>query len=173
MMELEQLRVFVAVAQTRTFVEAAARLNKSQPAVTMTVKALEREMGVPLFAREGRGKRLTAAGARLAAKAAGILEGARRLKEDVAGVPEVPRGAVRVGAGEAAIVYFLLPLLRRIREAYPSLALEVRNQRDMESFDQLLAGELDLAVRSREALPHGLRFEPLFASGRMLIVPTP
>ena len=59
----------------------------------------------------------------------------------------------------------------RIREGYPSLALEVRNQRDMESFDQLLAGELDLAVRSREALPHGLRFEPLFASGRMLIVP--
>jgi DNA-binding transcriptional LysR family regulator len=46
----------------------------------------------------------------------------------------------------------------------------MRNQRDMESFDQLLAGELDLAVRSREALPHGLRFEPLFASGRMLIV---
>ena len=128
-------------------------------------------MGVPLFAREGRGKRLTAAGARLAAKAAGILEGARRLKEDVAGEPEVPRGPVRVGAGEAAIVYFLLPLLRRIREAYPSLALEVRNQRDMESFDQLLAGELDLAVRSREALPHGLRFEPLFASDRMLIVP--
>jgi DNA-binding transcriptional LysR family regulator len=41
----------------------------------------------------------------------------------------------------------------------------------MESFDQLLAGELDLAVRSREALPHGLRFEPLFASDRMLIVP--
>jgi DNA-binding transcriptional LysR family regulator len=107
----------------------------------------------------------------LAAKAAGILEGARRLKEDVAGEPEVPRGPVRVGAGEAAIVYFLLPLLRRIREAYPSLALEVRNQRDMESFDQLLASELDLAVRSREALPHGLRFEPLFASDRMLIVP--
>ena len=66
-----------------------------------------------------------------------------------------------MGAGEGA----------RIREAYPSLALEVRNQRDMESFDQLLAGELDLAVRSREALPHGLRFEPLFASDRMLIVP--
>src|ERR1022692_4845599 len=41
----------------------------------------------------------------------------------------------------------------------------------MESVDQLLAGELDLAVRSREALPHGLRFEPLFASDRMLIVP--
>ena len=41
----------------------------------------------------------------------------------------------------------------------------------MESFDQLLAGELDLAVPSREALPHGLRFEPLFASDRMLIVP--
>ena len=41
----------------------------------------------------------------------------------------------------------------------------------MESFDQLLAGELDVAVRSREALPHGLRFEPLFASDRMLIVP--
>ena len=102
-MELEQLRVFVAVAQTRTFVEAAARLNKSQPAVTMTVKALEREMGVPLFEREGRGKRLTAAGARLAAKAAGILEGARRLKEDVAGEPEVPRGPVRVGAGEGGL----------------------------------------------------------------------
>ena len=47
----------------------------------------------------------------------------------------------------------------------------MRNQRDMESFDQLLAGELDVAVRSREALPHGLRFEPLFASDRMLIVP--
>src|ERR1035437_9694327 len=59
----------------------------------------------------------------------------------------------------------------RSREAYPSLALEVRNQRDMELFDRLLAGELDVAVRSREALPHGLRFEPLFASDRMLIVP--
>jgi len=59
----------------------------------------------------------------------------------------------------------------RTIEAYPSLALEVRNQRDMESFDQLLAGELDLAVRSRETLPHGLRCEPLFASDRMLIVP--
>ncbi len=64
-----------------------------------------------------------------------------------------------------------VPHRARIREAYPSLALEARNQRDMESFDQLLAGELDLAVRSREALPHGLRFEPLFASDRVLIVP--
>jgi len=55
---------------------------------------------VDLPSGKNTGKRLTAAGARLAAKAAGILEGARRLKEDVAGEPEVPRGPVRVGARE-------------------------------------------------------------------------
>ena len=79
----------------------------------MCQSAWSGEAGVRLFAREGRGKRLTAAGARLAAKAAGILEGARRLKEDVAGEPIVPRGHVRGGEGAPG------------REAYPFLAFVI------------------------------------------------
>ena len=86
----------MAVAQTRTFVEAGARLNKSQPAVTMTVKALEREKGVLLLCAGGPRKAADGDGSGAGRESAGILEGARRLKEDVAGETEVPRGSVRV-----------------------------------------------------------------------------
>lgn len=78
-MELYQLRTFAALAEEGNLTRTAERLFTSQPAVSAHIKALESELGLPLFERQRRGMVLTPAGARLAERARGILEGTRAM----------------------------------------------------------------------------------------------
>src|SRR5262245_44123978 len=89
-MELRHLRYFVAVAEALSFARAAERLHLSQPPLSRQIRALEDELGTPLFARTKRSVRLTPAGAAL-------LPEARRLLRDADGLKA---GARQVAAGE-------------------------------------------------------------------------
>ena len=85
-MSFAQLNYFVAVAEEQHLTRAAQRLNISQPPLTRQIRALEDELGVPLFARTSQGMTLLPTGQRLLVEAKQILDSIRRLKPLVGGL---------------------------------------------------------------------------------------
>lgn len=83
-MELEQLRIFLAAAESGGFSQAGRALYISHSTVSRAVSALERELGVPLFTPAGRGVALTPAGEALVPEARALLEQAGRIRETLA-----------------------------------------------------------------------------------------
>ena len=171
-MELQQVRSFVEVARQRSFSKAASRLGRTQPTITAAVKALEREVATALFERSSRGVRLTAAGQQ-------FLESVGPLLQSWEAAPEALkatgggsiRGPVRVGAGEAAVLYLLPGPIRTFRKRHPGIEIVIRHQTEAETLVMLREGELDFGIRSLASTPPDLVYLPFLTSDRVLIGP--
>lgn len=123
-MTLEQLRIFVAVAERGHMTRASQALNLSQSAVSAAIAALEARHAVRLFERVGRGLELSAAGRAFLPEAKAVLAraaAAERTLQDLAGLL---RGSVAVHASQTIASYWLPARLVRFKAAYPSI--EVR-----------------------------------------------
>ncbi len=171
-MELQQVRSFVEVARQKNFSKAASKLFRTQPSVTAAVQALEKEVGASLFERSSRGVRLTPAG-RLFLESVGPLlqswEAApNALREAVDGTMQ---GPVRVGAGEAAVLYLLPHAIRRFLNKNPKVEVVVRHQVAEETLAMLREGELDFGVRSLASVPADMLDLPFLTCDRVLICP--
>lgn len=121
-LELRQLKVFRTVARRSSFTRAAEELGYAQSSVTVQIKSLERELGVALFDRLGRGISLTDPGRRLLEHAETLLELEERAKAEVTGCGE-PAGTLRVSAPETLTTYRLPPVLASFQERYPGVRL--------------------------------------------------
>ncbi len=133
-MEIRQLRAFVAIAETRTFTAAALRVHVTQAAISMQIRQLEREIGLPLFVRTPRRVVLTEAGEKLLDRAHSIL-------------PE--HGRLRLGSASGMVSADPLPLvLGRLRELHPQAEISVRSGTSEELVKCILSGELDMAFVS-------------------------
>ena len=124
-MTLEQLRIFVAVAEREHVTRAAKALNLTQSAVSATVSTLEERHSVRLFNRVGRGIELTDVGRAFLVEARGVLaraEEARRMLDDAAGLR---RGRLSLVASQTIAGYWLPPLLARFKRRYPAIAIEL------------------------------------------------
>ncbi|MDQ6816840.1 MAG: LysR family transcriptional regulator [Actinomycetota bacterium] len=158
-----QLVAFLTVVRRGSVTAAAEQLVVTQPSVSAAIGALERELGVTLMERSGRGLRPTAAGMLYAPYAADVLglleEGARAARETSAdGIR-----TLRIGAVTTAGEHLVAPLLRTFREGRGELeiTLHVGNREDV--FRRLLARELDVAITGRlpdDAALHGRPFAP-------------
>ena len=168
-MTLAQLRAFLAVARHGSVNRAALELVVTQPAVSASVAALERELGVALVTREGRGIRLTPSGealARLAGESLALLEQAR----DAAVAAAHPgRGRLRLAAVTTAGEYVVPPILEAFQRRYPEveIALEVGNRALV--LERLASRQADLAVGGRP--PPGGRIEgrPVLPNNLVLV----
>ncbi len=141
-MTLEQLRVFVAVAEREHVTQAAAALNLTQSATSAAVAALEERHGVRLFDRIGRRIVLTPAGQTFLAEARAVLARAAaavRVLDDLAGVV---RGTLRLAASQTVGTYWLPPLMHRFRAAHPGVALSLA----IGNTAQVAAALLDLSA---------------------------
>jgi len=171
-MEIQQARVFLAVAREGSFSAAARRLYRTQPTVTMAVQKLERELGARLFERVGHGVRLTRAG-RLFMESVGPLveqwdRTSRRLQESADGVL---RGPVRVGAGEAGILYLLPGPIRSFLRRHPRVDVIIRHRPADETLAMLRQGEIDFALRALPEPPADMTYFPFRTADRLLIAP--
>jgi DNA-binding transcriptional LysR family regulator len=164
------LLAFRAVARRGGFGRAAREIGRSQPTVSLAIKALERELGLRLLDRSARGARLTAAGQALLDRAGPLLEELERLpallREGSAGRAE---GPVRVGAGEGPVLYLLPRWLQAFRRRHPEIRVVVRNQPVEDTLAMLRSGELDFGLRSLERAPAGLEHRPALTFDRLLI----
>ncbi|SFG39387.1 LysR substrate-binding domain-containing protein [Sulfitobacter dubius] len=124
-MTLEQLRIFIAVAEREHVTQAAAYLNLTQSATSAAVAALEERHAVRLFDRVGRRVVLTDSGKLFLSEARAVVaraEQAKRLLGDLAGMK---RGTLRLGASQTIANYWLPPLMQRFREHHPGISLEL------------------------------------------------
>jgi DNA-binding transcriptional LysR family regulator len=171
-MTLVQLRIFLAVVRQGSVKGAAAELLVTQPAVSAGVAALERDFGVALLAREGRGVRLTPAGevlARYAATSLGLLEQGR----DAATAAAHPgRGRLRLAAVHTAGEYVVPPLLKAFGTRYPDVEifLEVGNRALV--IERLLDRRADLGIGGRPPEDGRIKGES-FLRNRLVIVGSP
>ncbi|HEX8955864.1 MAG TPA: LysR substrate-binding domain-containing protein [Burkholderiaceae bacterium] len=171
-LELRQLRYFVAVAEELHFGRAAERLHMTQPPLSQTIQALEASLGTALFARTNRSVALTPAGLAL-------LPEARRLLQQAQSLPELARRAAAGETGRLALAfvstadYSVLPsLLRQFREAFPQVAIELREATSDVQQEDLLEGRIDagllippLSDKTAEALHYRtILTEPLVAA---------
>jgi DNA-binding transcriptional LysR family regulator len=169
-MEIQQMRSFLAVARLGGFVKAAEAVHRTQPAVTSAVKALERELGVPLFERRGRRAELSPAGEALVEEAGPALdrwEGLKdRLKERLEGEAQ---GTIRIGGGESSILYLLPEILERFRKRHPRVKIVLHNQRAADTLKMLKTGELDLGIRSIVSIPAWALYRPSRTYARLAV----
>lgn len=141
-MDLQQLRYVVAVAEERSFTRAAARCFVVQSALSHQVKALERELGVDLFARTSRRVEITAAGEAFLAGARASLEAAERAAVDAAAATGQIRGRLTVGTIPTVAAVDVPAALQSFRAAHPQVGVALQ----VAGSDELSAGIAAAAV---------------------------
>lgn len=155
-MDLAELQVFVTVATERSFSRAAARLHRTQPAISQAVRRLEKELGERLFDRSAKDGKLTEAGRVLLDYAQRLMRLSEEAEAAVRELRDLRRGRVLVGANEAA-VHVLLPLLDRFRDLYPRVLVDVRRVQSRQIGVEVLQRSLDFGVLSFPPAERGLQ----------------
>ena len=148
-MTLSQLRTFIAVAEDGSVRAAAERLHVSQPSVSGSIAALSDEVGVPLTERDGRGMKLSPAGAAFlphAIEALGLLELGTRMAQSAA---DRVSATVRIAAVYTAAESLLPPLLRAFREEHPEIPIQLEIGNREVVLDLLASRGADIGVGGR------------------------
>ena len=144
LIDVEQLRTFVAIVETGSFTQAAELVHKTQSAVSMQIKKLEERLAHPIFARDGRGSKLTEHGERL-------LDYARRIvKLNIEALTAFSdaelSGRVRLGVPDDYADRYLPEIMARFSRVYPGAELTVVCAPSIDLIVQIDAGDIDLAI---------------------------
>jgi DNA-binding transcriptional LysR family regulator len=150
-MEIRQLEIFRALAEELHFTRAAARVNCVQSNVTTQIRALEAELGTPLFDRLAKRVVLTDAGKRFLPYAEKIL-GALNDAHTAVAQNSTPTGPLRIGAPESVLAYRLPEILKHFQKLYPKVELSFRPYWDEWLSNSLESGKLDVAVWMKDEL---------------------
>ncbi|MER5491484.1 LysR family transcriptional regulator [Streptomyces sp. LE64] len=145
-MQLQQLRYFVTVAETRHFTRAAEVVHVAQPSLSQQIRALERELGADLFLRARGNITLTDAGEALLPLARRILADADTARHEVQELAQLRRGRVRLGATPSLCTGLLPEVLRAFHDRYPGIRLHIEEGGSHDLVRELARGALDLAL---------------------------
>jgi DNA-binding transcriptional LysR family regulator len=150
----EDVRLFLAVAETRSLSRAARKLRIGQPTVSRRLAALEYALGMTLFRRSAEGAKLTGAGERLLVPARRMAEWAGEVSRAAESSGGSPKGLVRFTAPPYVSVAFLTPFAAWLAGRYPGLRLELLASTH---YLDLHRGEADLALRTKAPEQEGLK----------------
>jgi LysR family transcriptional regulator, hydrogen peroxide-inducible genes activator len=170
MITLRQLRYLSSLARLKHFGRAAKDCAVTQPALSMQVRELEREIGVELVERRPNNIALTDTGLEVAERAERILTATRDLI-DFARHRDVLSGALKLGIIPTLAPYVLPRVLPRLQAAYPRLRLEVRETQTKTLLDELTAGALDCVMLALPAEDVDVETLRLFDDPFLLAVP--
>jgi DNA-binding transcriptional LysR family regulator len=148
-MDLRSLECFVAVAEEGSVSRAAVRLHMSQPPLSVRLQALERELGVPLLVRHGRGVDLTAPGRLLLERGRRLLAELDSTSAAVRAVGEGRQGRLSVAVGRSVSPALLGEVLSGVRTTAADLVVDVAELPDAELLDRVRAGTADVGLVHR------------------------
>jgi DNA-binding transcriptional LysR family regulator len=143
-----RLRAFLAVAEALGFSSAARKLGQSQSALSQAVAGLERELGQPLFIRDGRAIHLTEAGRILRVHAERALLELSRALEALSGLSDRTRGSLLVGTSDTLASYLLPRVFAAFRARYPGIELRLDNRPSPLVAERVARHQVDLGVVS-------------------------
>ncbi|MCC7415775.1 MAG: LysR family transcriptional regulator [Acidobacteria bacterium] len=169
-MDIASLRTFLAVAHERSFSRAAAKVHRTQPAVSQTIRRLEIDLGEQLFDRSSKSGTLTDAGRMLLNYGERLVRLAEETELAMRELRDLRRGRVLVGANEAA-VHTLLPLIGRFRQRHPQIAIDVRRVPARQIAVEVQQGSLDFGALTFRPAESGLLEVPIGSDELVLLVP--
>ncbi|OIN50214.1 LysR family transcriptional regulator [Pseudomonas azotoformans] len=174
MLELRQLKAFIAIAEEGYITRAAERLGMQQPPLTRMLQSLEAELGVVLMERLPRGVRPTTAGLALLDEARQILAQADGIAELVRRAARGERGRLAIGFTSSAALHPFVPsVLRRFRETFVGVTVVLEEAGTGELLDALMHEKLDAAfIRSPLSGTQSLQDEPILVEPMLLALPT-
>ena len=153
-MTLVQLRHLLSLAQTGSFSKSADAMFLTQPALSRSIRALELELGQPLFDRIGRRSELTPFGRQVVARAGQLVAAADDLRDSGAQMALGAVGTLRIGMGSGPGAMLMTPLLMHLAKHHPQLRLEITRGRTDVLERGLRAREMDaLVVDARSLAP--------------------
>ena len=143
-LDLDQLRTFVAIAESGSFTRAADVVHKTQSAVSMQMRRLEERIGKPIFVRDGRVSKLTEDGERLLGYARRMV---RLSEETISAFDDAElSGSVRLGTPDDYADRFLPEILARFARSNPRVEVSVICEPSLSLMDMSRRGDLDLAI---------------------------
>ncbi|RLA21112.1 MAG: DNA-binding transcriptional regulator OxyR [Gammaproteobacteria bacterium] len=161
-MNLRDLKYIVAVAHSRSFVQAAESCFVSQPTLSTQIKKLERDLGVKLFERTNKKVMLTKVGKSIVASAQSILDEVERMKALAANAQDPLAGELRLGAFPSLASYLFPSLVSVIKKELPKIKLILIEEKTNTLIGQLERGEIDAALLSLPLKEDFLVSQPLF-----------
>jgi DNA-binding transcriptional LysR family regulator len=166
-----QLRVFNAVARHLSFAKAAETLHVSAPAITMQIKDLEAEVGMPLFERQGRKVSLTTSGEYLLVYARKMLALLKDAEDAAARLQRIETGKLTIGMVDTT-TYFIPAMLRRFLNEHEGIELILKVGNRLELMQWLQNSEVDIAIMGSPSSEIPTRAEP-FAANPLVFVASP
>jgi LysR family tcuABC transcriptional regulator len=170
-MDLRQLKYFVQIVESGSLAKASRQLYIAQPALSQHIAKLESEVGKPLLIRTAKGVTPTENGAALHHHARFILRQLDQALSIARQEPGTVHGMVSVGLAATTVCAVGVPFMRRIREKYPGIVLNVVEGMSGHLAQMMRMGQLDLAILfSRDAVPD-LPAEPLVEEELFVMLP--
>jgi LysR family tcuABC transcriptional regulator len=170
-MDLRQLRYFVQIVESGSLAKASRQLYIAQPALSQHIAKLESEVGKPLLIRTAKGVTPTENGAALHHHARFILRQLDQALSIARQEPGTVHGMVSVGLAATTVCAVGVPFMRRIREKYPGIVLNVVEGMSGHLAQMMRMGQLDLTILfSRDAVPD-LPAEPLVEEELFVMLP--
>ena len=148
LIELRELRYFVAVAERLNVSTAAKAVHLSQPALSRQIQSLERKLNVALFERVGKRLLLTAEGEDLLLHASGLLDQAQAFLNRAYGLEHGHVGLLRVAASPQTIAWLLSPVMARFSKAHPNVSLIISEGHNDGLLELVEHGSAHLAIAS-------------------------
>ena len=168
-MDLFQLETFLAVAEERSFSRAAARLHRTQPAVSQVIRKLEAAVGETLFDRAARDGSLTAAGVLLRDYALRLMALRREATSALGELKSLERGRLQLAANEYTCMY-LLPAIDRFRREFPHVSVTVHRTLASRIPEELNLRTFELGMISFRPDPLQFRTIAVYADSLAFIV---
>ncbi|MET7622324.1 LysR family transcriptional regulator [Streptomyces sp. NPDC005408] len=144
--DIKKLQILRTLSERGTVTATAEALLMTPSAVSQQLSNLAKQLGVPLLEAQGRRVRLTDAAHLVLRHAEAVFAQLERADAELTGYLRGEAGEVRVGAFSTAVPALVVPAVRQLREAHPSLEVRVREAEAAEAYELLLSGDVDVAL---------------------------
>ena len=169
---LNQLRSFYLAVKNTSVTKAAAQLCVTQPAVTMQIKALENNLGLDLFRKEGKSMELTKAGKALYGYAEKIFHITEEMEYSMQGYVDLSHGTLTIGTTRSFAKYLMPELISLFQERYPSIKVRLGEGSSQEIADAVISYKYDLGIIGNLPLQSKLKIIP-YSKDEFYLVSSP
>src|SRR6185503_4767730 len=168
-LDINQLEVFLAVAQEKSFSRAAESLHRTQPAVSQAIRRLEGELGEPLFDRSSKDGTLTASGRVLLDFAQQMMNLRHHAHSAIRELRDLHRGKLSLGANEYTVMS-LLPLIPLFRARHPHIKVEVKRSLASRIPSEIIGRDVEIGIVSFKPNDATIKALPIAADEIALVV---